>query len=706
MSDHASHSEADSLRASVQTQLESIFSQSNLRQDSYLLSQMNAQRFVSLDILASLASLKQLTEDRSVLVEALNQIPHLVSFNEDHTMVRPINLTVQRTTLILRDIPADTPESEVRLLFSQPPCGSVLRAHPEVGNNWFVVFETEDDCTAAAMHVRSKTFQGKPIQCRVKSENLLRTYVPSGSNTSRPRDETSDAKSTSSSGQNYFSVNGYYPMMVQSYPYAYVEPQFQAYVQQQQASQQPSRPRRSPSAPTGNQQHSQPTTASSASSADHVEASAVPSSHRKHRKDATDGSSSPDSRPKKAGSKKGNMQLGPEHFPALPSTKKAPVASGYETDFRKFSRDEMIAIVEKLHASGSLSRPSSLPDLGSSPAVRALPLTETQLRKPFPVIYPASPSPMLAARAGGNIPSFDLSGPYSPNPRPLPAGGVTDISISFGSLPPAFSLNGNASAFSASFSSTSAASTSFLGSAPSNSSKKPTMATVLAAAQNVPSTSATPASSTASSAASASSSTSSNKSKEKDTSSSNGKTSRSSKKKQPSHNQRKEENSASSSSADSSSQQSATPKRTAASIVAENASKPLQPKPKPASAPAARKEEGSSSASSSNESSASSTKETKEQKEVSKERVSRSGSGKSRRPPREKKEKDSSSNSGQGKKKQYQSQQAASASESASSETSGDKPLTYADRVKRIAANKDSTSSASTPESVPASDSK
>jgi hypothetical protein len=136
--------------------------------------QMNAQRYISLDAVLSLPSIRSITDSRDVLVAAIASSQQL-ALDEARLMVRPTNLKVERVTLIVRDLPADYTIATIKGLFPTTPVAS---ASLELGNNWFVTFASEDACMAAALYLRSQTLDGKPFQFRVKSENLLNTYNP------------------------------------------------------------------------------------------------------------------------------------------------------------------------------------------------------------------------------------------------------------------------------------------------------------------------------------------------------------------------------------------------------------------------------------------------------------------------------------------------------------------------------------------------
>ena len=140
---------------------------------------MNAQRFIAIDAVLSLPTLSALNATKAAVTAAVSQSQTL-ALAEDGAALRPVNLTVARTTLIVRDFPIDTTTHDaVCALF--PATGQPTSATLEVGNNWFVKFATEEACLAAAEHLRalpaSASPTGKPISFRIKSENLLSTYA-------------------------------------------------------------------------------------------------------------------------------------------------------------------------------------------------------------------------------------------------------------------------------------------------------------------------------------------------------------------------------------------------------------------------------------------------------------------------------------------------------------------------------------------------
>jgi hypothetical protein len=289
--------------------------------------QLNSQRFISFDAVMALPSIAALTTDRELVVAAASASSQF-TLDESKSSMKPVNLKVERTTLILRDIPSAAPADDVKVLF-QGLASAPVSLNADVGDNWFVTFASEDACLAAAMHLRSQTFAGKPVQARVKSENFLSAYKPV---TARP---------------SQFAA----PFV----PY-YYDPNF--YAQQQtpasptkggRVKQQPSpksrRGEQSPQQPQQQQQQQQRPASKARGSASSVAASIA----------ASGAAATPDVQ-----------------------------ASGYSHPFTRYSREQMASIVRHTISTGANTRPATL-TFGQSPAARNQPQADTQLLAPVPL---------------------------------------------------------------------------------------------------------------------------------------------------------------------------------------------------------------------------------------------------------------------------------------------------------------------------------
>eukprot|EP00127_Corallochytrium_limacisporum_P002231 Clim_evm19s109 gene=Clim_evmTU19s109 len=161
-------------KEALKHQVEHYLSLANLRHDHHLVSQMDAQHFVPVSVLAGFPKVQALTEDLNELVAVLDA-SNAVVLDDTKTKVRPAENLVKRNTLIIRDIPEGTTGEDIMEVFKVNECPTPIENHSEVGNTWFIKFETEAETTKAFQHITKQKLKGQPIKARIKSENILRT---------------------------------------------------------------------------------------------------------------------------------------------------------------------------------------------------------------------------------------------------------------------------------------------------------------------------------------------------------------------------------------------------------------------------------------------------------------------------------------------------------------------------------------------------
>jgi la-related protein 4 len=164
--------EGEALEEEIRRQVEYFLSREYLSTDPYLVSQMNSDMYFPITTVATLTTFKV---DLEVLVKTLRKSTSL-SVNDNGTMVKP-NFKIQRNTLILRDIPSSTKVEEVQAIFQGEGCPATTGIRPDIGDCWFVTFNSEEDALKALDFVRGRTFQDAPVKARIKSENLLRSFT-------------------------------------------------------------------------------------------------------------------------------------------------------------------------------------------------------------------------------------------------------------------------------------------------------------------------------------------------------------------------------------------------------------------------------------------------------------------------------------------------------------------------------------------------
>ena len=85
-----------------------------------------------------------------------------------------------RSTIILREIPSDTPLDDVKEIFNYEGCKPISSLKSEIGDSWFVTFETEDFAkdTLLDLRLKKRTFRGQPVKARLKTETVVKSYYP------------------------------------------------------------------------------------------------------------------------------------------------------------------------------------------------------------------------------------------------------------------------------------------------------------------------------------------------------------------------------------------------------------------------------------------------------------------------------------------------------------------------------------------------
>eukprot|EP00761_Pharyngomonas_kirbyi_P012906 gb/GECH01012933.1/.p1 GENE.gb/GECH01012933.1/~~gb/GECH01012933.1/.p1 ORF type:complete len:538 (+),score=124.89 gb/GECH01012933.1/:1-1614(+) len=167
--------EGQALRDAILKQIEFYFSRQNLSKDAYLVSQMDHDMFVPVEVLANFNLVKTLTTDVDFILDVMKDSKH-VQVDASSRKLAP-NMTVTRNTVILREIPPDSDEKEVKSLLKGDECPEPQRIRSEVGDNWFITFESESDALDAFFYLQQQKFNGKPVKVGMKSENLLRSQT-------------------------------------------------------------------------------------------------------------------------------------------------------------------------------------------------------------------------------------------------------------------------------------------------------------------------------------------------------------------------------------------------------------------------------------------------------------------------------------------------------------------------------------------------
>jgi len=168
--------EGDELKEAIKKQVEYYFSKENLCQDAFLVGKMDAQHYVEVAIIADFKMVKQLTTDQTLILESVKDSSCVV-VDVANKKIKPVAVNA-RTTLILRNIPSGADKAAVEKLLDNEKCPKVLELKPEIGDNWFASFATEEETKDALTFAKELSWEGKKIGCAIKSENLLKGLTP------------------------------------------------------------------------------------------------------------------------------------------------------------------------------------------------------------------------------------------------------------------------------------------------------------------------------------------------------------------------------------------------------------------------------------------------------------------------------------------------------------------------------------------------
>lgn len=167
--------EGEALAEAILKQVEFYFSEQNLRKDAYLLSQMDENNYVAISTIASFSKMRALTEDQNLIVESLTSST-VVQLSEDKSKIKPRE--GERKTLILYNLHPNTTQEDIEGLIKQGNFNAFVA--PDVNNTWFVTFQSESAATDAIFFLREQKLHDQTVRVRFKPETVIRSlvYIP------------------------------------------------------------------------------------------------------------------------------------------------------------------------------------------------------------------------------------------------------------------------------------------------------------------------------------------------------------------------------------------------------------------------------------------------------------------------------------------------------------------------------------------------
>jgi len=151
------------LYASLKESLNYILSKENIPDffPNVVFDSMETQDiFIDLKDILNVPLIENMTTDKNFVIKVIQENK---KYTIDENNFVKVNLS-DRTTIMLRDIPEGTLPEEIKNLFGEF-AEQIANMEPEIGNNYYVNFDTTEIAQNAFNHVRTKTFNGKNVGC-------------------------------------------------------------------------------------------------------------------------------------------------------------------------------------------------------------------------------------------------------------------------------------------------------------------------------------------------------------------------------------------------------------------------------------------------------------------------------------------------------------------------------------------------------------
>ncbi|OQV22418.1 putative La-related protein [Hypsibius exemplaris] len=155
------------LKDRLKYQIEYYFSPVNLAKDKFLRSQMDAEQFVPVALIAGFNMVKRLTLDLPFITEAIRASPKL-ELDDFGARVRPRS---NRSTVVIHDLPETVTKEDLVGLFAKQTVVKPVNFECADKSCWYVEFEEEDDAKEALRYLMAEVteFNGAPIQARIRA---------------------------------------------------------------------------------------------------------------------------------------------------------------------------------------------------------------------------------------------------------------------------------------------------------------------------------------------------------------------------------------------------------------------------------------------------------------------------------------------------------------------------------------------------------
>jgi len=157
------------ITALIVNHLESYLSPENLKKDAKL-AKAAVNGKITVNALSRIEYIRKLTTNRDRLLEALLESDKF-ALDRTYSWVTIKKKQRERNVLILREIDSNTPVEEIKEIFAGfTDLPQIKNIRSDVGDNWFITFNNQDDCMAAALKLSTEgKFKGNSLKVRVKA---------------------------------------------------------------------------------------------------------------------------------------------------------------------------------------------------------------------------------------------------------------------------------------------------------------------------------------------------------------------------------------------------------------------------------------------------------------------------------------------------------------------------------------------------------
>ena len=160
-------------KAALNDIFDQIFTKQNIEMDDYLRSAISPNLTMPIEVVLQVPRVREVSTDPNV-VRAVLAESSMVTLNNE---VVKLNFKIEQNTVILRDIPTKTREEDVRAIFeSVSNCPEITELRSDIGDTWYVTFNSEEDAKQALSGLPGCKFNDKAVKGRLKTESIKKSF--------------------------------------------------------------------------------------------------------------------------------------------------------------------------------------------------------------------------------------------------------------------------------------------------------------------------------------------------------------------------------------------------------------------------------------------------------------------------------------------------------------------------------------------------